>query len=75
LASYGVFVALCGYQYDLPNGKISFNPKISRDDFKCFFSTGKGWGVFANKKNNDGTYARNIEVLYGSLDGVELDAG
>jgi non-lysosomal glucosylceramidase len=74
LASYGVLVALSGFECDLPRGRISFDPKIRADDFRCFFSTGVAWGIYSRRVAADGTVDQDVEVLFGSLDGVELRA-
>jgi uncharacterized protein (DUF608 family) len=67
LASYGLLIALSGFEYDLPRGKIAFHPAIERDHFQCFFSTGKCWGIYRQRTDADGGVERDIEVLYGSL--------
>lgn len=72
LASYGVYLALTGYRYDLSQGKIGFQPKIFQDDFQCFFSTGKGWGIYRRKVQAEGKISQTLECLYGVLDGVVL---
>ena len=46
---------------------ISFDPKINAGDFSTFFSTGRCWGIYRQKKNEAGELAQNVEVLYGSL--------
>lgn len=73
LASYGLLVALSGFFYDLPKGRISFSPKINEDDFRCFFSTGKCWGVYIRKKQEDGTVKEKVDVLYGDMSGIVLN--
>ncbi|MBB5791701.1 GH116 family glycosyl-hydrolase [Jiangella mangrovi] len=73
LASYGVLLALSGFEYDLPRGRISFAPRVHTDgEFRCFFSTGGAWGVYRRTVGPDGAVSEEVEVLYGSLDGVEL---
>jgi hypothetical protein len=74
LASWGVLIALSGFKYDMVNGKMSFKPVINEKDFSCFWSTGKAWGIYNQKKNTDtGEVEWSIEVLYGSLDGIEVN--
>lgn len=72
LASFGVLIGLCGFKYDLTQKIISFEPKINTDNFKCFFITGKMWGVYSRIKLEDGTFDEKIEVLYGEEDCVNL---
>lgn len=74
LASYGVLVALSGFRCDLPRRKISFAPRIFADHFRCFFSTGTGWGVYTRHLKPEGQIEEQVEVLYGSLDGVRLES-
>lgn len=66
MASWGLITALSGFRYDMPHGKIvSFDPKIEKDDFRTFFSTGRCWGIYHQKKSPDGTLNRWLEILYG----------
>ncbi len=66
MASYGVFLAACGYHYHGPKGELGFAPKISPEDFKCAFTVAEGWGTFTQKI----TYKElnsTLEIAYGSL--------
>ncbi len=71
LASYGVLLALSGADVDVPNGRISFAPRVSADDFRCFFSAGTVWGIY-HRRMTDGVVEEDLEVLGGTLDGLEL---
>ena len=73
LASWSLLTALSGYRFDLGQGKISFAPVISPEDFSCFFSTGKGWGIYRQTIDSDGTVKSETELLYGTLDGVTVN--
>jgi uncharacterized protein (DUF608 family) len=64
LASWGVLTALCGQHVDLVNGKVSFAPRINEDDFHCFFSTGRSWGIY-HQETRDGGMNAWVEVLGG----------
>lgn len=44
MASFALLPILSGFVFDLPNKKIGFNPKINKDNFRCIFSLGTGWG-------------------------------
>ncbi len=74
LASWALLPALSGYHYDLVEKRISFNPRVSADSFSCFFSTGRAWGIYRQKRQ-PGSDARSweVEVLYGSLDEVTVN--
>lgn len=71
MASWGLLLALSGYTYDLPNNRIGFAPRIYADDFSCFFSTAKCWGIYRQRKGASGEVTKEIEVLWGEK-GVEL---
>ena len=66
MASWGLIPALSGFNYDMVEGKIDFDPRINVDDFRCFWSTGTAWGVFS-QKIIDGEATRMIEVLHGFI--------
>jgi non-lysosomal glucosylceramidase len=73
-ASWALITALSGFKYDMVAKKISFEPVINKKDFSTFFSTGKAWGIYTQKENSKtGRMERNIEVLYGSLEGIEVN--
>lgn len=66
MASWGLLIALSGFSFDLCKGKIGFQPAIFQDDFSCFFSCGKGWGVYKQKLNKKtGELSRKIKILHG----------
>ena len=54
MASWGLIPALSGFQIDGESGAMSLDPRISRDDFRCFFSTGKAWGVAIQRRDEQG---------------------
>jgi non-lysosomal glucosylceramidase len=47
--SWSILLTLSGFTCDGPAGMIGFAPKITPDNFKCFFSTAEGWGSFSQK--------------------------
>lgn len=74
MSSWGLLIALSGFEFDMVCGRMSFNPVVNRDDFACFWSTGKGWGVYRQRKDETGSLAFEIEVLHGDMSGVEVTA-
>jgi non-lysosomal glucosylceramidase len=66
LASWGVYTALAGFEYDGPAGHIGFGPKISPEDFKAAFTGAEGWGSFSQKRKGS-TQTGLIELRWGSL--------
>lgn len=66
MASYGVFQAACGYEYSGPQGKLSFAPRLTPEDFRSAFTTAEGWGTFSQKVEK-GQQSEQIELRYGKL--------
>jgi uncharacterized protein (DUF608 family) len=66
MASYGVYLAICGFHYNGPKGELGFAPKITPEDFKCAFTTAEAWGSFTQKIRKN--YQENtLDVEYGNL--------
>ncbi len=53
MASYGVLLAVCGFDYHGPKGHLGFNPKLAPHSFKAPFTVAEGWGSFAQKRSGD----------------------
>jgi non-lysosomal glucosylceramidase len=66
MASYGVFTAVCGFEYNGPQGYLAFSPRITPNRFKAAFTTAKGWGTFAQERS-DGTQRDTLDVRWGEL--------
>lgn len=49
MASYGVYLAACGFEYHGPKQHIGFAPKISPERFRCAFTSAEGWGSYAQR--------------------------
>jgi hypothetical protein len=71
MASYGVFLAACGYEYDGPKGILGFAPRLRPEDFRAAFTTAEGWGTFSQKRDSN-KQIEQIELRYGSLALKEL---
>jgi hypothetical protein len=82
MASYGVFIGLCGYQYHGPKAHVGFAPRITPEDLRAAFTAAEGWGTFSQKRAGK-TQTDRIEVKWGTLrlstlafelpEGVKLD--
>ena len=66
MASWGRLISISGFIYDGPAGIIGFSPRISPEDFKCFFSSSEGWGSLVQKRN-DHVQVNHIQVKWGVL--------
>ena len=66
MASYAVFMALSGFEYDGPGGHIGFAPRLTPENFKAAFTAAEGWGCFSQKVNA-GVQAASVDVVWGKL--------
>ncbi|WP_018627728.1 GH116 family glycosyl hydrolase [Niabella aurantiaca] len=66
MASYGTFIAACGFEYHGPGGYIRFAPKWGEAHFKAPFTAAEGWGTYEQQTKN-GKQTCAIRVKYGRL--------
>jgi hypothetical protein len=66
MASHGVFLALCGFEYHGPKGHIGFAPRITPESFRAGFTAAEGWGTFSQNRS-DGKQTECIELKWGTL--------
>ena len=45
LASWALLLALSGYEYSAPAGRLRFAPKVTTPDFRSLFTAGTAWGT------------------------------
>lgn len=66
MASYGVYLASCGFEYHGPKKHIGFAPKLTPENFKCSFTGAEGWGSFSQRIEN-GKFTAEIALKSGKL--------
>ena len=78
MASYGVYLAACGFEYHGPKGHLGFAPrlvdqvaatgpeKFAATRFQCAFTAAEGWGSFAQEQQATAIKAA-IAVKWGKL--------
>jgi len=66
MASYGVFIAACGYEYHGPKGFLAFDPRLNPHDFRAAFTSAEGWGAFTQKIEGKKKTAA-LELKWGNL--------
>ncbi len=66
MASYGVYLAACGFEYHGPKGVLAFDPRWQQENFKAAFTAAEGWGSFYQQINN-GKLEAGLELKYGQL--------
>jgi non-lysosomal glucosylceramidase len=64
MSSWGLVIALSGYFCDAPRGLLQFDPRVSAEDFRVFWSNNAAWGTYAQKASGGGAEIR-LEVLHG----------
>jgi hypothetical protein len=66
MASYGVFLGLCGFEYHGPKAHVGFAPRITPEDFRAAFTAAEGWGTLVQTRQ-DGAQVNRLEVKHGEL--------
>ena len=64
MAAWSAVLALSGFRYRGATGELTVEPRLPVDGFRCFWSTGTGWGTFAF---GHGGAPFTLSVLSGSL--------
>jgi non-lysosomal glucosylceramidase len=65
MASWGVYTALSGFEYDGPHGHIGFAPRLTPEKFQAAFTAAEGWGTFAQSRRR--SQQEQITVRWGRL--------
>ena len=66
MASYAVFLAVCGFHYDGPRGFLAFAPRLSPENFRAAFTAAEGWGSFAQQFSGE-RFTAQLELRWGRL--------
>lgn len=66
MASWGVYLALAGFEYDGPKAALAFAPRMKPDNFKAAFTWAQGWGTFAQERTA-ATHKASITLRWGTL--------
>jgi hypothetical protein len=45
LSSWALLLALSGYEYSAPAGRLRFAPRVSTPEFRSLFTAGTAWGT------------------------------
>jgi len=72
MASWGVLLALSGFSYSVPAGKLGFAPRINRDRFQTFWSTATAWGRYTQILSGESTEFE-VQVTRGQMRLNELE--
>lgn len=66
MAAWTSFAALSGFSYDGPKAAVAATPTVFGPGFRCFWSTGTGWGTYSLCSSRSGIQF-SLEVLMGTL--------
>ena len=66
MASYGVYLAACGFEYHGPKRHLGFAPRLSPENFRAAFTTAEGWGTFS-QTDGDGRRKARVQLKWGKL--------
>ena len=66
MASYGVYLAACGFEYHGPKKYLKFAPKLTPEDFQAGFIAAEGWGTYTQKQT-DKDQTGYVEMASGEL--------
>jgi Predicted bile acid beta-glucosidase len=65
MSSWMLLTALSDFKFDMTKNRISFEPKINKENFRCFFSTGKAWGILEQKRDETGKMIKTLNIVEG----------
>ncbi len=68
MASYGVYLAACGWEYDGPAGHVGIDPRIGAADFRAAFTAAEGWGTVRQVVEPSGAGTLSLAVVQGQLE-------
>lgn len=66
MASYGAYLAMCGYRHHGPQGFLAFAPRLKPEYFRAAFTAAGGWGQFQQRRD-DKKQTERIEVRWGKV--------
>ncbi len=52
VASYGLFVGICGFEYHGPKGYLAFSPRLTPESLRVTFASAQGWGTSSRIHTN-----------------------
>ena len=67
-ASYGVFLAVGGFEFDQATARLAFAPVIQKDHFRTPFTTSRAWGTYEQKEGQVIIEITHGELLLNTLD-------
>ncbi len=75
MSSWGILLALSGFSYSVPSGRLGFEPAIKPEDFATFWSLGETWGTYSQKLESQTTFSAELKIEGGKFALKELRCG
>jgi uncharacterized protein (DUF608 family) len=66
MASHGVYLTACGFEYHGPKGHMGFTPRLSPERFEAAWTGAEGWGSYSQKAAG-ATLKASLVTRWGSL--------
>jgi len=66
MASYGAYIAACGFTYNGPKGQLGFAPKLNPENFRAAFTSAQGWGSLQQIRTET-SQTNMLKIAYGTL--------
>lgn len=66
MASYGAFIAVCGFTYNGPKGQIGFAPKLTPENFSAAFTAAESWGTMKQMRTAN-SQTNQLKIAFGNL--------
>jgi uncharacterized protein (DUF608 family) len=66
MSSWTLLEAAAGQRYNAAEGFLAFTPKITPENFRCFFITADGWGTF-DQRFSQGLQIETLTARYGRI--------
>ena len=66
MASWGVYLALAGFEFHGPKGRLTFAPRITPDNFKALVTTAGAWAVLGQERAKS-VQRNTVELKKGEL--------
>ncbi len=73
MSSWGILLALSGFSFSSPEGRLGFAPAINQEDFRTFWSLGSTWGAYEQRLGQDNILSCELKLEQGSFSLRELN--
>jgi hypothetical protein len=68
MSSWGLLLALSGFNYSVPEGRLGFAPALRPEEFRTFWSLGSIWGLYEQNLTPGNIFSCALQVENGRLE-------